>query len=290
LDPSTVEEAVAFLAEHADSSNVLAGGQSLVPLLNMRLVRPEYIVDLNRVAELDYVRGDDGVVAVGALTRHDTLGRDPLMRRKCPLVARAIPHIGHQGIRYRGTAGGSIAHADPSAELPAVAVALDAKIGLRGPAGARTVAARDFFRTYLTTSIEPGEIVTELRFPVRPDGAGSSIVELARRHGDFALVGVVAEVTLEAGAIRSARLAAFGVDDAARRLPDAEAVLVGEEPMQELLEHAAATAAAAVDPPTDMHASAGYRRAMTGVLVRRALLSAVAEAGVQLDGEGRTTG
>jgi len=285
LDPSTVEEAVAFLAEHADASNVLAGGQSLVPLLNMRLVRPEYIVDLNRVAELDYVHADDGVVAVGALTRHDTLGRDPLMRRQCPLVARAIPHIGHQSIRYRGTAGGTIAHADPSAELPAVAVALDAEIGLRGPAGARTVAARDFFRTYLTTSIEPGEIVTELHFPVRPDGAGSAILELARRHGDFALVGVVTEVTLEAGTIRSARLAAFGVDDVARRLPDAEAVLVGEEPVRELLEHAAAVAAAAVDPATDMHASAGYRRAMTGVLVRRALLSAVAEAGAQLDGK-----
>jgi CO/xanthine dehydrogenase FAD-binding subunit len=284
--PSSVEEAVAFLAEHADESSVLAGGQSLVPLLNMRLARPEYVVDLNRVPDLDYVRADNDVLAVGALTRHATLENDQLVRDDCPLVARAMPHVGHAGIRYRGTAGGSIAHADPSAELPAVAVALDAQVVVRGPQGTRTVRAGDFFITHLTTSLEQGEIVTELRFPVRREESGSAVVEIARRHGDFALVGVATQVELADGVVRSARLAAFGVDDVPRRLTDAEALLVGAEPSAELLEGAGAAASAAVEPASDMHASAEYRREMAAVLVRRSLRDALAEAGAQIETDG----
>ena len=271
-DPPTVEDAIAFLAEHGDESNVLSGGQSLVPLLNMRLVRPEYVVDLNRLSELDYVRAEGDVVAVGALVRHDTLMHHPLVAERCPLLARAIPHIGHSAIRYRGTAGGSVAHADPAAELPAVAAALDADVVLRSTRGTRTVPAREFFVTHLTTSIEPGELLTELRFPARATaGKGSAVMELTRRHGDFALVGLAGQVEMNSHTIASARLCAFGVDEVPRRMTEVEALLEGQAPSEELVADAAAAASEAVQPPSDMHASASYRRDMTGVLTRRLL-------------------
>lgn len=290
-DPATLEEALAFLAEHADESNVLAGGQSLVPLLNMRLVRPEYVVDLGRLRELDYVRPEGDVLAVGALATHDTLMRHPLVAERCPLLARAIPHIGHSGIRYRGTVGGSVAHADPSAELPAVAATLDADVVLRRQGGTRTVPARDFFVTHLTTSIEPGELLTELRFPVRPArGSGSAVLELTRRHGDFALVGVAGEVALDAGRIESARLCAFGVDEVPRRLAEVEAMLADQAPDAELLAAAGRAASEAVEPPSDMHASSSYRRDMTGVLTRRLLQQVVAEGSGALAQKGGTSG
>jgi CO/xanthine dehydrogenase FAD-binding subunit len=286
-DPASLDEALAFIGEHGDESNLLAGGQSLVPLLNMRLVRPEYVVDLNRLTELAYVRLEGGELAVGALTRHDTLMLDPLVREHCPLLARAVPHIGHSAIRYRGTVGGSVAHADPSAELPAVAMALDAHVVLRRGGGTRTVPARDFFITHLTTCIEPGEMLVELRFPTRSRaGAGSSLMELTRRHGDFALVGLAGELVMSGDGIGSARLCAFGVDEVPRRLGEAERLLQGAQPSAELVAEAATAAVAAVRPPSDMHASSDYRREMTGVLAQRLLREALAEAGTPLNGQG----
>ncbi|HET8672891.1 MAG TPA: xanthine dehydrogenase family protein subunit M [Thermoleophilaceae bacterium] len=286
-DPASVEEATDFLAEHGDESNLLAGGQSLVPLLNMRLVRPEYVVDLNRLSELDYVKVEGDVLAVGALARHDTLMRDQMVAERCPLLARAAPHIGHSAIRYRGTLGGSVAHADPAAELPAVAAALDAQVVLRSRRGTRSVPAREFFVTHLTTSIEPGELVTELRFPTRPaSGAGSAVMEFTRRHGDFALVGVAGQIQLDGGSIASPRFCAFGVDEVPRRMTEVERLLDGEAPSTALVAEAASTASDSVEPPSDMHASASYRRDMTGVLTRRLLLRVLEEAGVPLDDKG----
>lgn len=286
-DPPSVDDALAFLAEHGDESNLLAGGQSLVPLLNMRLVRPDYVVDLNRLSELDYVRVEGDVVAVGALVRQDTLMHDPVITERCPLLARAVPHIGHSAIRYRGTAGGSVAHADPAAELPAVAAALDADVVLRSATGTRTVPAREFFVTHLTTSVEPGELLTELRFPARAaSGAGSGVMELTRRHGDFALVGLAGQVQLVSKTIASARLCAFGVDEVPRRMTEVEHLLEGEAPSAGLVAEAAAAAADAVDPPSDMHASASYRRDMTGVITRRLLAQVLEEGGVPLDEKG----
>jgi CO/xanthine dehydrogenase FAD-binding subunit len=289
-DPATLDEALDFLAEHGDESNLLAGGQSLVPLLNMRLVQPEYVVDLARLSELDDVHLDGDVLSVGALVRHDTLMSDPLVAEHCPLLARAVPHIGHTAIRYRGTAGGSVAHADPAAELPAVAAALDADVVLRSRSGTRSVPAREFFVTHLTTCIEPGEMLTELRFPTRPaDGAGSAVLELTRRHGDFALVGVAGELRLDGGRIGSARLCAFGVDEVPRRLFEAERLLEGGEPSAELLADAGARASQGLEPPSDMHASSSYRRDMAGVLTRRLLAAALDEGGVQVGGNGGLT-
>ena len=279
-DPHDLPSALDFLEDHAEDSSLLAGGQSLMPLLNMRLVRPEYLVDLNGVSELDRVEPDNGALRLGALCRHDALLRSEVVGENCPLLVKALPHVGHTAIRYRGTLGGSLAHADPAAELPAVAVALDAEITLRSSSGIRTLPAGDFFLTHLTTAIEPGEILTEVRVPRRPDQpTGAAVTELARRHGDFALVGVAAQLTLNGGTIGSARVCAFGVDQVPRRLVEVESVLDGETPGEELLREAAAAAAGAVEPTSDMHASADYRRKMCGVLTERGLRSALEETG-----------
>lgn len=278
-DPVDLDATLAFLARHGDDSTVLAGGQSLVPLLNMRLVRPEYVIDLNRVTELEYLREDDGGLRIGALCRQDALLHSAVVAERCPLLARALPQIGHAATRYRGTIGGSLAHADPAGELPAVVVALDAEITLRRAVGTRTVPAREFFISHLTTAIEPGEVLTEVRLPAcGHDRTGSAVLELARRHGDFALVGIAAQITLDGDRIDSARLCAFGVDQVPRRLIEVETLLAGEQPSDELLAQAAAAACAAVEPGSDMHASSEYRRAMCGVLTRRALAEAIEDA------------
>lgn len=275
-DPRDLASALEFLSEHGEDSTLLAGGQSLLPLLNMRLVRPDYLVDLSGISELSRIEDADGGLRLGALCRHDELLQSPVIRDRCPLLTKALPYVGHPAIRQRGTLGGSLAHADPAAELPAVAVALEAEITLRSSSAVRTVPAKDFFLTHLTTAIEPGEVLTEVRLPQRSDEpTGTAVMELARRHGDFALVGVAAQLSLSNGSISGARLCAFGVDQVPRRLVEVEAVLVGEEPTGELLAHAAGVAAGAVEPPSDMHASAGYRRRMCGVMARRALQTAL---------------
>lgn len=281
-DPTTVAEVVGHLEQHADETKLLAGGQSLMPVIAMRLARPEYVVDVNRVAELDYVREHDGALAIGALTRQDALLHSREAIGACPLLADALPYVGHLAIRYRGTAGGSIVHADPSAELPALVTVLDGELVVRGPQGERSIPARDFFLSYFMTSIEPEEMLVEVRLPAQPVGAGTSVKELARRHGDFALAGVMTQVVVDGGRIDSARLCAFGVDDVPLRLDDVETLLGGQAPTAELLDEAGALAARAVDPESDMHASGDYRRRMTGVLVRRALHDALGDAGAPL--------
>lgn len=279
-DPATVEEALALLAEHGDDAKVLAGGQSLVPMLNLRLARPAVLVDLNRVANLDYVRAENGQVAVGALARQRAVERAPEMQDRQPLVPAAIHLIGHPQVRNRGTVVGSLAHADPAAELPAVAVALDAEIVVDGPRGRRTVSADDFFVSYFTTALAPDELAVEVRFPVLPARTGWAINEVARRFGDFALVGAVATLTLDdAGSTAGARLALFGVSDRPVRLPAAEQSLLGQAPGEEAFAQAAQAARDALtDPTADVHASAEYRRYVAGVVVERALGEALERA------------
>jgi carbon-monoxide dehydrogenase medium subunit len=279
-DPDELDEALAFLRDHADESSLLAGGQSLGPLLNMRLVRPEFVIDINRIAGLDELTADNGTLRLGALCRQDALAHSADVGERCPLLARALPHIGHAAIRYRGTLGGSLAHADPAAELPAVAVALDAQLTLRSLDSERTIGAREFFLTHLTTAIGPGEMLTEAVFPTRPaEPTGAAVLELTRRHGDFALVGIAAQVTLAGAEIGAARVSAFGVDQVPRRLEEVEDLLSGERPTRELLREAGAAARDAVQPGSDMHASAAYRRDMCGVLSERALATALDDTG-----------
>ena len=210
--PDTLEEAIALLEANEGDAKVLSGGQSLLPLLNMRLARPEVLVDLARVPGLDYVREDDGALVIGAMTRQRSVELSPLVREKYPLVLAATMHVAHPQNRNQGTFGGSLAHADPSAEYPALAIALGAELKAVGPDGERTIPAEDFFVTYLTTDLEAAEILTEARLPALPAGAAWSFTELARRHGDYALAGVASYFTCDdSGRCAAARIVLFGV-------------------------------------------------------------------------------
>jgi len=273
--PATVADAIDVLAEHLDEASVLAGGQSLIPLLAMRLARPAVLVDINGIAELTGVSAADGWVTVGAMTREYVAEESETVADAVPLLAAALPLIGHEAIRSRGTIGGSLAHADPAAELPAVARALDAEFVVRGPSGERVVPAAEWFEGYLTTSRQPDELLTEVRFPAAGPGTGVSFQEVARRHGDFAMVGLATSVTLSGGAISDARLAFAGVSDVPARATGAERLLAGQRPSAELFDDAARRAASDIDPPSDLHGSAEYRKKVAAALVRRGLAEAV---------------
>jgi aerobic carbon-monoxide dehydrogenase medium subunit len=273
--PRTVSEAVDLLAEHQDEASVLAGGQSLIPLLALRLAQPALLIDINGVPELSGVSVTDGWVTIGAMTREYVAEESGTIADAVPLLAAALPLIGHEAIRSRGTVGGSVAHADPAAELPAVARALDAEFVVRGPSGERVVPAAEWFEGYLTTSRQPDELLTEVRFPAAGRGTGVSFQEVARRHGDFAMVGLATSVTLSDGAISDARLAFAGVSDVPARATGAEELLAGQRPSAELFDEAARRAAGDIDPPSDLHGSAEYRKKVAAALVRRGLREAV---------------
>jgi carbon-monoxide dehydrogenase medium subunit len=272
--PGIVADAVRLLAEHQDDASVLAGGQSLIPLLALRLARPAVLIDINGLQELSAVSATNGTVTVGAMVREYAAEDSSTVSRSVPLLAAALPLIGHEAIRSRGTIGGSLAHADPSAELPAVARALDAEFVVRSQSGERVIPAAEWFEGYLTTSRRPDELLVAVRFPAAAPGTGVAFQEVARRHGDFAMVGLAASLTLSGGAIRDARLAFAGVSDVPVRAAGAEEVLVGERPSAELFSEAAQRAAADIDPPADLHGSAEYRKKVAATLVRRSLQAA----------------
>src|SRR5690242_16531670 len=272
--PTTVADAIDLLAEYQDEASVLAGGQSLIPLLALRLARPAVLIDINGIDELSWVSVTDGRVAIGATTREYVAEESQTVADAVPLLAAALPLIGHEAIRSRGTIGGSLAHADPAAELPAVASALDAEFVVRGPSGERVIPAAQWFEGYLTTSRRPDELLTEVRFPAAGRGTGVSFQEVARRHGDFAVVGLAASLTLSEDTISDARLAFAGLSDVPVRAGDAEDLLVGERPSAELFDEAARRATADTDPPADVHGSADYRKKVAAALVRRGLRAA----------------
>jgi carbon-monoxide dehydrogenase medium subunit len=270
----SVDEAVSLLAELGDEAKVLAGGQSLVPLLALRLARPAHLVDINGVADLATVANGDGLV-VGALVRHRVAERSPTVRSANPLVADALGLIGHVAIRNRGTIGGSTAHADPAAELPAVLLALDGEVDATSRRGVRRIPASELFRGFLTTSLEPDELLTAVRFPAWQSGTGWSFQEFSRRSGDFAIAGVAATVAVDGGGlIREARIALSGVATTPARAAGAEAALIGQRPTDEAWAAASEAAAAGLEPPSDVHGSAAYRCHLVAVLTRRALRQA----------------
>jgi CO/xanthine dehydrogenase FAD-binding subunit len=278
--PRTADEAVALLAQHGDRAKVLAGGQSLVPLLNFRLAQPEVLVDVNRVTELAYVRPVDTGLAIGALTRQHALERSSAIRGQLPIVAEACRLIGHLPIRHRGTVGGSLAHADPASELPAVMVALEAELTLSRKGSRRTVSADQFFTGIFSTALEPEELLTDIRVPGLPPGTGSAFLEIARRAGDFALVGVAALVTLNGGGrVSRARLALCGAGPTPIRAREAERVLTGEWPEGRVLDDAVEKMAAVTDPPSDIHASATFRKKLARHVGRQAIELAARRAG-----------
>jgi carbon-monoxide dehydrogenase medium subunit len=277
--PATVDEAIALLGRYGGDAKVLAGGQSLMPLLNFRLSRPAAIVDLNRIPALDYVREDDGHLCFGAMTRQRTVEFSALVRQRLPLLAEATALVGHLPIRTRGTIGGSIAHADPSAEYPAVLTALDGRVVARGPGGERMLGPAALFQGYLATSLAPEEIVVEVRLPAAPAGAGFAFEEFSRRHGDFALVGVACLLVGARPRCTAARLAAAGAGPAPIRLRSAEEILERDGLTDAAIDAAAARAAELVTPDDDVHASAAYRRNLTRVLTARAVRRAAVRMG-----------
>ena len=272
--PKTVSEAVDLLAEHQDEASVLAGGQSLIPLLALRLARPAVLIDINGIDELCGVSAADDRVVIGAMTRDYVAEESETIADAVPLLAAALPMVGHEAIRSRGTIGGSLAHADPAAELPALARALDAELVVCGQSGERVVPAAEWFEGYLTTSRRPDELLTQVRFPAAERGTGISFQEVARRHGDFAVVGLAASLTLSGGAISAVRLAFAGMSDVPVRATGAEDFLVGEEPSPELFDEAALRATGDLNPPADLHGSSDYRKKVAAALVRRGLRAA----------------
>jgi carbon-monoxide dehydrogenase medium subunit len=276
--PTTVAEAIDLLAEHLDEASILAGGQSLIPLLALRLARPEVLIDINGLAELSGVSATDGGVAIGAMTREYVAEVSKVIADTVPLLAAALPLIGHEAIRSRGTIGGSLAHADAAAELPAVARALDAEFVVRGPSGERVIPAAQWFEGYLTTARRPDELLVEIRFPTAGRGTGVSFQEVARRHGDFAIVGLAVSLVLSGGVISDARLAFAGVSDVPVRAAAAEDLLAGETPSAELFDEAARLATGDIDPPADLHGSSDYRKTVAAAIVRRGLRAAAANA------------
>ncbi len=275
--PASLDEAVTLLGEDEDAK-VLAGGQSLVALLNMRLTYPSKLVDLRRVPGLDGISLDGDVVRIGAMARQATVERDATVAERCPLLVDALAHVAHPQIRSRGTVGGSIAHADPAAELPAVALALDATLRIAGPAGTREVAAADFFAGFLMTAVEQPEILLDVAFPAIGPRTGTACVEIARRHGDFAICGAVSQVTLGDGAVADARLAFLGVSDRPVRAGAAEAALVGSDGGEAAVAAAAERAIDGWEPMDDPTMTAEYRAQLARVVARRAFEQAIGRA------------
>jgi CO/xanthine dehydrogenase FAD-binding subunit len=278
-DPSTVDEALSLLDECGEDAKILAGGQTLGPMLNLRIVSPAAIVDINGLTGLDYRRTTEGGLAIGALTRQHALEDDPAFVTLQPLVANALPFIAHRAIRNRGTVGGSLAHADPAAEWGGLAMTLDAQFLLRRRGGERTLAAKDFFIGMLETAIRSDEMLTEIRLPAWPVGAGWSFQEFSRRQGDFALCGIACAVEVKDGHCTQARITAFGVEPSPKRLSTAEAALRGERLDPAHVAAAAHVATTEVDPIEDRQASPAYRRHLLEVLFERAVTDAAARAG-----------
>lgn len=274
LAPDSLEQALELMAQYGEEAKLLAGGQSLIPAMNFRVVQPAVLVDLNRIKALEYVENsEDGSLAIGAMTRQRALEFNPIVAESTPLLHECMPHVAHPQIRNRGTLGGSLAHADPAAELPVVAVACGSRMKAKGPQGERWIEADRFFKGMFATVLQPGEILMEVVFPPQPPGTGWSFMEASRRRGDYAMMGVAATLRLNSsGTCEQARLVYLNAGDGPVEAPQAAAALKGQTPGPEAFEAAAATAAEQeIDPLGNVHASVAYQRQLAKVLTRRAL-------------------
>ena len=277
--PDTLEDAIQLLAVYGDEAKVLAGGQSLLPLMGLRLVRPSHVIDIGRVAGLGAISTESSGVSVGALVSHSMAERSEKLRTNAPLVHQAMPYVGHRAIRNRGTVCGSVAHADPAAEMPAVCRAAGASMIAVSSRGERAIEADEFFVGYLQTALDVDEILTEIRFPALAEGTGTAVVEVGRRHGDYALVGLACSLTVES-TITAAALSFFGAGSTPIRLGEVEQLLIGEEPNEAAFTTAAAAVRSSIEPSADVHGSANYRRYLAGVLTQRGLTQAASTVGV----------
>ena len=273
--PTEVDHVLSLLHEHGDDAKVLAGGQSLVPLLNFRLASPARLIDVNGVGELSYLRRRDGALHIGALARQATVERSSIVAANWPILRDAVSFVAHPPIRNRGTIGGSVAHADPAAEVPAALAALDARFHLQSTRGARFVGWRELFVTHFTTALEPDELLTKVEVPATRPATGMAFVEFARRHGDFALGGAATLVTLdEEHRCTHAAISLLAAGPTPVRPEEAERALVGRRLNDDVVAEAAALATADLESPGDIHASSAYRRRLLEALVRRAVVSA----------------
>ena len=269
--PREISEALTLLREIGDDGKILAGGQSLMPMMNFRLAQPAHLIDINFIDGLDYIRSENGALKIGCLARQSQVLVNPLIHQRCPLLAAALTHVGYEQTRNRGTVCGSLAHADPAAELPAALLALDGSLTVARAGGKREIAAREFFQSYLSTAMGGDEMVLQASIPEQPEKSGSSFIEFARRFGDFAVVGVAALLVLENDRIADARIALSGVVDKPWRERAVEEKLIDQKAAPELFISVAHDVADAIDPGSDIHASAAYRRSLAEVLTRRAL-------------------
>jgi carbon-monoxide dehydrogenase medium subunit/2-furoyl-CoA dehydrogenase FAD binding subunit len=275
FNPQSVQEAIELLDRYGDEAKIIAGGQSLVPMMNFRLARPEILIDITGIKELDYVKTEGDELVIGALTRERDIEQSPLVVEKWPILSKAISFIGHSAIRNRGTIGGSLVHADPSAEIPTSLCALNGNVKVVGPSGEKILEPEEFFMTYLTTSLEPSDLLVEVRIPALPEKTGWSFGELSRRSGDFAIVAVgILLFTETAGVCREARISMGGVAPTPVRAEEAEALLAGQKITEKLIAEAAQQAAEETDTEPDYHASAEYRMDMARVFVKRGLQEA----------------
>jgi carbon-monoxide dehydrogenase medium subunit/2-furoyl-CoA dehydrogenase FAD binding subunit len=275
FNPQSVQEAIELLDRYGDEAKIIAGGQSLVPMMNFRLARPEILIDISAIKELEYIKTEGDELVIGALARERDIEQSPLVLEKWPFLSKAISFIGHSAIRNRGTIGGSLVHADPSAEIPTSLCALNGNVKVVGPSGEKILEPEEFFLTYLTTSLEPSDLLVEVRIPALPEKTGWSFGELSRRSGDFAIVAVgILLFTETPGVCREARISMGGVAPTPVRAEEAEALLAGQKITKKLIAAAAQQAAEETDTEPDYHASAEYRMDMARVFVQRGLQEA----------------
>jgi CO/xanthine dehydrogenase FAD-binding subunit len=275
LCPTSVDQVIEALRQAGGDAKILAGGQSLMPMLNFRLLRPSVLIDINHVPGLAHIEAGKESLRVGALARHHKVETSELVKAHFPVITAAMAHVAHLAIRNRGTIGGSLAHSDPAAELPMLCVLLGARLHIRGPDGRRSIDAADFHVGALTTALEEPELIEDIEFPYLPPGTGSGFDEVARRLGDFAIVAMAATITLAEGRVSQARVAITGVGEVPARLEVAEALLAGQsEPEPELIDAVAQAVMGAIEPNGDLHVSADYRRHVAGALTRRVVRAA----------------
>ncbi len=279
--PDSLDEAVALLAEHGDEAKVLAGGQSLVPLMALRMGRPGHVVDIGGIHGLAEISVEsDGAVTLGPLVRHEQAKRSAVLAEHAPLITETMPWVAHRAIRTQGTVLGSIAHADPAAEMPAVVLATGATLTATSVRGTREIAAEQFFQGYLDTALDADEVLTGVTFPAWPTNAAGSLTEVSRRHGDYALVGLALRIEVNGGIVTGAALAFFGAGSTAIRVPVAEETLIDSPLTPETFDAVAQIVASELEPPKDIHGTTAYRKHLAGVITRRGLASAAAKIGV----------
>jgi carbon-monoxide dehydrogenase medium subunit len=275
--PHTLDEALSLLTQHGSDAKILAGGQSLVPIMNFRVAQPAMLIDINRIKELAYIKTDSNSLRIGAMTRQRSVERDSTIAKRAPLLHETMPHIAHPQIRNRGTIGGSVAHADPAAELPTIILTLNAKLLAKSQKGERWIDAKDFFVGLFTTALEPTEILAEIQIPDLPARTGYAFEEVARRHGDYAMMGAAATLTLEeSGKCKDARLVFLSVGETPLLSSSASQALIGNKPTPELIQSAAADTD--ITPSSNIHASERYRKHLATVLGKRVLTRAYEKA------------